>query len=332
MVRERYLELDYLRGIAIMLVVMGHVLNFGLDISHSTAMTLIALFEMPVFFAVSGYLSFRNDEWIKQSREISRFGKRSAMLLLPMMVWSLLLNICDGDVSLNISTIYREEYWFFLVLWWFNLAYLIISYLSVRFRFSLWVNLAVYAFLQLVIIILRTKDIDLCGFFPIHNIQYYFPFFAIGILMRKYEKIRYLVLNEYTYAVGLILVGIGLYFRGMQSYAIFLLGAIGAVVVAWSACRRIKGDNHCARALGYVGRNTLPIYAIHYLFLAPLPLCIRDMCLVPMGFTLQVTVSFACAALIILLCLLMDRIISINPITKLLFFGQIKARQKVQRC
>ena len=51
---------DLLKGIAIFLVVMGHVLTMCIrDIDSSVAFKLIGEVHMPVFFFISGYFTYK---------------------------------------------------------------------------------------------------------------------------------------------------------------------------------------------------------------------------------------------------------------------------------
>lgn len=102
----RIYELDYIRGIAMLMVVMGHVLLFSLKIEHTALIGIIGICEMPLFFVVSGYLTHKEREE-NFKRMLSRLLIRSRTLLIPLVVWSIVRNICDGTVSYSLSDIYR---------------------------------------------------------------------------------------------------------------------------------------------------------------------------------------------------------------------------------
>ena len=102
----RIYELDYIRGIAMLMVVMGHVLLFSLKIEHTALIGIIGICEMPLFFVVSGYLTHKEREE-NFKRLLSRLLIRSRTLLVPLVVWSIVRNICDGTVSYSLSDIYR---------------------------------------------------------------------------------------------------------------------------------------------------------------------------------------------------------------------------------
>ena len=322
----RIYELDYIRGIAMLMVVMGHVLLFSLKIEHTALIGIIGICEMPLFFVVSGYLTHKEREE-NFKRMLSRLLIRSRTLLVPLVVWSIVQNICDGTVSYSLSDIYRGGYWFFLALWWCDVLNMFSAYLSKKFRLGMLGDALLYGFVYAVILLGRIKNIDLGGVLPVQSVQYYFPFFVMGLLMRKYQFLNGMVLNKYSYAVGMLLLIIGWYFSFIESFVIWFVAALGAVVVVWMACREINSDLKVARILSIVGMNTLPIYAIHYLFIGVLPNTLHEMVYISNGFFFQLVVSFVYAVFAIILCLLVDRILSLNPITRMLFWGESKKRE-----
>ena len=309
-----------------LMVVMGHVLLFSLKIEHTALIGIIGICEMPLFFVVSGYLTHKEREE-NFKRMLSRLLIRSRTLLVPLVVWSIVRNICDGTVSYSLSDIYRGGYWFFLALWWCDVLTTFCAYLSKKFRLGMLGDALLYGFVYAVILLGRIKNIDLGGVLPVQSVQYYFPFFVMGLLMRKYQFLNGMVLNKYSYAVGMLLLIIGWYFSFIESFVIWFVAALGAVVVVWMACREINSDLKVARILSIVGMNTLPIYAIHYLFIGVLPNTLHEMVYISNGFFFQLVVSFVYAVFAIILCLLVDRILSLNPITRMLFWGESKKRE-----
>ena len=302
------------------------MLMVGLKIEHTALIGIIGICEMPLFFVVSGYLTHKEREE-NFKRMLSRLLIRSRTLLVPLVVWSIVRNICDGTVSYSLSDIYRGGYWFFLALWWCDVLNMFSAYLSKKFRLGMLGDALLYGFVYAVILLGRIKNIDLGGVLPVQSVQYYFPFFVMGLLMRKYQFLNGMVLNKYSYAVGMLLLIIGWYFSFIESFVIWFVAALGAVVVVWMACREINSDLKVARILSIVGMNTLPIYAIHYLFIGVLPNTLHEMVYISNGFFFQLVVSFVYAVFAIILCLLVDRILSLNPITRMLFWGESKKRE-----
>ena len=101
--KQRNAHVDYIRGIAILLVMLGHtVSNNGMnDFADSGMYKVIFALQMPLFMLVSGYVT-------KYSRPIdsgkalaSFFGRRSLCYLLPWGVWTLFRGFAFGGWTLG---------------------------------------------------------------------------------------------------------------------------------------------------------------------------------------------------------------------------------------
>lgn len=75
-IEKRLNWVDYIKGIGIILVVIGHTTSIG-DIWK----TWIYTFHMPLFFCISGYL-------FKHNRPITSMAQR---LLLPLLIYMLII-------------------------------------------------------------------------------------------------------------------------------------------------------------------------------------------------------------------------------------------------
>lgn len=86
------------------------------------------------------------------------------------------------------------------------------AYLSKKFRLGMLGDALLYGFVYAVILLGRIKNIDLGGVLPVQSVQYYFPFFVMGLLMRKYQFLNGMVLNKYSYACWHVTVNYWLVF------------------------------------------------------------------------------------------------------------------------
>ena len=127
--RER--KWDFLRGIAIFLVVLGHTIQWmDPDWKHNLLFIGIYSFHMPLFMFISGYF-LRNNlhqiafwKWQKQ---------KTGQLLIPSLVNSLLYSaLLLIPISLGIST--RTPQWDAQALWYLNVLWLFIVVLGRQFR------------------------------------------------------------------------------------------------------------------------------------------------------------------------------------------------------
>ena len=81
----RKLNLDNLKGILIILVVLGHVVQSVIaDYQQNVLFRVIYSFHMPLFFFISGYLT------CKSKPDSNMLIKRAKQLLIPFIVWALI--------------------------------------------------------------------------------------------------------------------------------------------------------------------------------------------------------------------------------------------------
>ncbi len=89
--QERNEFLDYLKGLLIILVAWGHVIQYvvyrGGDFWDDPLFKLIYIFHMPLFMAVSGYVSFAS---IQRAHLVSGISRRFRQLLVPVLAWTVL--------------------------------------------------------------------------------------------------------------------------------------------------------------------------------------------------------------------------------------------------
>ena len=98
--KQRIAWIDNLKAFLILLVVLGHCIqDSGLG-DDSLLYRFIYSFHMPLFFAVSGYVSQRDfTPW-------SAVGRRAVQLLVPYAAWAVVKSIIVGDLG-YILTIVR---------------------------------------------------------------------------------------------------------------------------------------------------------------------------------------------------------------------------------
>ena len=182
---QRLFFLDALKGILIILVILGHAIQgYEIEYQHDILFRIIYSFHMPLFFLISGYLTYKG----YYDKKLIR--KRFIQCIVPFLVWAILLPIYKYhtfDVSRTLIILkYPDNGLWFL----YNLFfYCLIFNKSERFADLLkcWQEV-VLAILYVIILIigglLRTE-------FNAVQICWYIPFFAIGYYIRKYPSVMH---------------------------------------------------------------------------------------------------------------------------------------------
>jgi fucose 4-O-acetylase-like acetyltransferase len=307
--RNNYL--DFIKGVTIILVIIGHLIQFSLngrEYYQNTVFVFIYSFHMPLFMAISGYLFYYAEK--KTFKDI--LLKRLDQLIIPLLTWSLL--ICIVIKFKNQENNFKDFILFYLKFiprfYWF-LPILFIStltlYLTNRFL-KKW-----YFHIIIIFIILLIPD-----FSSIKYLKFMYPFFLFGFMCNRYFSIisTYLIYILTLSAVVYISIlyfwksDYFVYFSNAQildgctfntiqikNYIIrYLAGITGSIVVLFAA--KFIYSRFELKSIQALGKKTLGIYLVH-LFLLELisykqPIIIHNMfyCQVLLNSTILLITSF----------------------------------------
>lgn len=177
--------IDRLKGLAIYLVVLGHVVqHFYSD--ESFAVRFIYSFHMPLFMFMSGYVCYLKDSW-------NLVHKRAVQLLIPFFSYILLtyvINLIIGIEQRPIlyviwDVIVRPDHglWFLWALFFINVIFIACRQLARMIKISEWIiMLTIGVLLNLIVIIFHFRQ------FGFHWIAWYFLYFYIGVAWRTWSK------------------------------------------------------------------------------------------------------------------------------------------------
>lgn len=181
---QRLLWLDSLKGILILLVILGHSIQCVLleDCDNSHVWNAIYSFHMAAFVALSGWISY-NTKPINFGKSVIR---RFNQLLVPYLLWSFIrcfVSFEHTTISF-INIILRPEsyFWFLWVLFWicvlFSFCRLLSSCLRIDEMYPILFSCALLFCLMLLF------NIRVFGF---QLIAYYFIFYTIGYAIRRFS-------------------------------------------------------------------------------------------------------------------------------------------------
>lgn len=217
--RERNKYLDILRGTAIILMILGHCIQYGNGIAFSQpdvffnnmAFKLIYSFHMPLFMLISGYLFVYTVK--KYSGVIQFIKNRIERLILPIIGWHAIIYIKKafevekvGGWKENLIVSYvrsiPEEYWFLWAVLYCSIVVWIGRYL---FRDSI-----IYYVFGLVLTFFVPEVV-----FNMDKYKFMYPFFVAGYLVAKNQEI----IKDKLAAIGVKWMFVG----SVASYAVLFL-------------------------------------------------------------------------------------------------------------
>lgn len=184
--------IDMLKGIAVLLVIIGHTIENGLGGSYTEPEVfynnpvhiLIYSFHMPLFMLISGYLF--SISMIKHSFW-TNFSNRIRTLVIPDVAWCttiLIIGLVNRIFSSGFSSIMKDTSWF--IQWRYNLLHLfwfiwavLASSVIVMIVHALWKDkLLIYVALLFFMLLLPGK-------FQEHIFVY--PYFIIAYMAGKHN-------------------------------------------------------------------------------------------------------------------------------------------------
>ena len=258
MKRKRESWIDVLKGIGIILVVIGHVsIDNGLS-------NWIYTFHMPMFFALSGYL------WSGSAKTIGVkefLLKRIKTILWPFILFRVLLVIYWIVVESHFRSLDLGPIWFLIVLFVVEIA---AFFLLKGRKENLLFNAVVIGTLTVAWFALKVilPENTLCSWFLrcINGLLWYIVghFIGLGLAKKKCEEgiLRYSVLAVLfvlSIVTTIVNPGASMWSNAYgKSYIVYLIGSlIGSLLIAL-LCKWLITKN---AILEFLGQNTIVILA-----------------------------------------------------------------------
>lgn len=337
-------DLDFLKGIGIALVVLGHCFITALETKYyylKILKDLIYTFHMPLFFIVSGYLQGLRPYGVDKIKKFSMHQIRK--LFLPYIAWSLVLYLfyyllnsiniisIDENISLNpLQLIYDilaynvrtgNVLWFVYILCISSVVSFILHNIIVKNRGS---NI-VFLLLVLCAGVLANIYIQ-DGLFVIKRFLVMWIYYEVGVFIGLYiNNIQF----KANWVVNIILLAVYtslfiLYFNtsGIISNILKILCALIAVYILYSLSRYSNSFRICSklyRIFNYLGKRTSYIYYLHNPYIV-LVLVTGLNKVTEVSPIVLIAIAFSFGILIPLL--IGNLILAKNKVTKLILLGE----------
>ena len=322
MALNRNVSIDVARGILITCVVVGHAIQkcngmYPTDYLQS----VIATFQMALFFAISGYVSCLSGK----SASLGMLARRTKRLLVPYVSWVILLWILQGGHLTELPyRILHSEFWFLRVL----LLVVLVAAISEILEHMLcrkWAGLVTRVCVRTSLLILFAIACE--KFLQQVAFSHYLLCYMIGMVAYQgklhigFEKVR-MILKA---AVPIFFFQVIL-FRYIPSSAVGIWRHLMAISGGLTVCclahyvsEGLSKDHFVVRCLSYLGVMSLAIYAIHwnlFFVISKLPFAL--------GHTNKLIfylVSLSVGATWVFLSVLIGRILNMIPVISELMLG-----------
>ena len=285
---NRYIWVDVIKGLAILLIMFGHVH------SSSPFKTYISSFHVPIFFVVSGVLLSIKDSQYDRRNFLFNTVRKNITPYLYFSICAIIINIFfyymydrGNTLSVTLQGVYHTIILFGIDALWFIPSYLIayrlFYLLKSKWQYSL---IGFLAFLAVTVIL---SKFVLYGGYEYSNLTYHLvkePIILISrsltgacfilagyFLVKLYKRI---MLSDYMIAImGVLLIGINIvltYFIGSVNFSMadlgkypfmtYLNGFCGTFAYIFIIYAFRKITNHF-RFLAFCGKNSLILMCSH---------------------------------------------------------------------
>jgi fucose 4-O-acetylase-like acetyltransferase len=346
--------LDALRGFTMILVVANHVGAEAFEIPRgvSTSLQFLVLFRMPLFFFVSGFLAYKASQVWNLATFGQLVGKKLRVQIIPTVVFFLLsAMILSKDMWatipnwLHIPT--KGGFWFTLVLLYMFLIYYVFAYIESKLKVKSWIPITLLFIVSLVCYETcylpkyfswafgwRGHPNDFMNDTSLIQVFQYFPFFIYGNIVHRYWEQAQKVMDSHWFYPIIVVVVIFAAMDTLKWHTLRMAWAIipltlarfillTMVVMYFSNYQQyFTKFSVIGASLQYIGRRTLDIYLIHYLFLPDLPTIGAFFDKYRHNFVLDTLSTVVIALLVIGFCIITSNILRVSPFFRKWLFGR----------
>ena len=355
--KQRLEWLDALRGFTMILVVAYHVAQsgFGESWRHSSSMPFLILFRMPLFFFVSGFLAYKVSQVWNLRNLGSLIVKKLRVQLIPTIVFFLLaMALLNKDFWASVNTQLlsplKGGYWFTLVLLYMFLIYYPFAYLESKLKHVRWLPIVLLFLLSLACYEtcflpkvfswaqgykgVKTELYHFLMNTSLSQVMLYFPFFLYGNIVHRYWDKAQRVMDSKWFFPLLIVIVIFCTLDALKWHVLRMQWAIIPLTLAKFLLLTIvfmyfrhyqqyfTKLTFMGSTLQYIGRRTLDIYLIHFLFMPDLPHIGEFFNAHSHNFAIDTTLSIIIGLLIIGFSIVTSNILRISPFLKKWLFGR----------
>ena len=346
---KRIPYIDAMRGLAMLMVVMGHVMLMGFQHSeHNFLFFLFSSIEVQLFFFVSG-MCFRLPRAWHFKSIVQFLGSKAFILCVPASLFLGAYKYPNWGMHF-IADSFKGGYWFTYSLFAFMLLYVCLHAVATLCRLRGWRSDAFHVLAALAVYVVSasgSRHYEGLMWTELIGLQQFmhYVYFVLGMLAVKYMRGEYPRLSAKTekwLLGGVIMVVLAMYVHTWaydgEGYLLipilwFLTLRIFSVAVILAAFHRYTSwsEGRLGQVLQYVGRYTLDVYFIHY-FLLPRQLTfVGDFFKAHPAPIVECCVTLLLTAAIVAVSLLVGKLIRLSPVTAHWLLGAKYAKREEAR-
>lgn len=338
---KRFEFIDALKGFAILLVVMGHIIPWNfVSFEHAIELQptpillwkVIYMFHMPLFIFISGFLfGLSNFESIKEY--VAKMYKKGKILLIPYIVSGILVYMWRGVRPLT--------YWYLLTL--FQLLVIVgctnriancIKSKIIRIVVEILILLTILVLLNIIPRYFDHQYLHV-GYEWYSHLREMFPYFVLGYLTMRYISIDS-IMNNFLYTLSILFFVIGLVIQIPHTTFLSInLVSLAGIYLCFYIFNCCFVDGVVVNYLKRIGKRTMSIYILHLFFVIQI-VSIGDffielsksgrMAFVSC-FVLQFLFSLSLSLIIMEMSLFLARLIKTSKLLSILILGDFQEKK-----
>jgi fucose 4-O-acetylase-like acetyltransferase len=325
--KERLIYIDQIRGIAILLVIMGHLIEnlYG----HNSVFAFIYSFHMPLFFIISGYIGFKTVH-VDSFKSYNLFLKKKfTTILLPFLFWTLIVRryffiqewtILSMNDFIN-AVLSWNGLWFLKSLFEILVIYGLFHWISTKF------NVKKNFFMDIIILLLPVLIIGLGIIFidksSFISLLLYTFFFYFGVFISKYNWIEKFIMNSYVFecclCLFMIIVCHWVYGGNVYDDLYKIIISVSIFIAIMNICRRMTWNPFVSSQIITFGKYSLAIYVEHFCLIK---IFANNEMFIEMNPFILFFVIAIIAIILSYLCIGFAKIIEKTRVLNLLMFGK----------
>jgi len=274
---QRLEYIDQLRGLAMLLVIIGHVIVFcGLGYDNSFIRN-ITMMNMPLFFFLNGLV-------ISENMRLKGLLRKTGQLLFPFFSWGVLIVFYRNSTFLDFLFDYwKYGYWYLLVLLEFFIVQMGLNCINwlINRKKRWWIEAVIFLFVyQILRFTVHLIPDEINGLIDYWQLIAYFPYFFLGGFIKRHLLIDKILNHGNLIITIALLLLIPLYalwyhekYMGIVQIVlpidiillllmIFSLSDIESRVISQS--ERVDLVIKLKSQLSKIGRHTLVIYMMQF--------------------------------------------------------------------
>lgn len=322
MTMQRLEWIDRMRGLAILSVVVQHLTNYFSNefVYHK----IIGISNMGLFFFISGYLMVITCKWSGFKESVHFIFKKIRTLIFPLISWGILLPAFVFQNKWHtvswesfVSEWKDPHLWFLLTLFGYSILFAIYRLVKVRLRYyNVIYGGGILVVFQLALLLIWKMS----GDFTLATL--YWIYFTSGIIIAECKWERFLE-NKYLLSGSFVTLLLVVCFwtsgeTSVKNILIKIVCTFSIILLVYNVCKNMQFYRYIDLFLQLCGRESIAIYAVHWLFLK----IVITPVLLPQNELIGLGVTSIFAVLVSIVCIYIHRLVKMMPIVKMILFGE----------